>query len=302
MSLSHIFGYIKSLESKNSLQIAIAYILIAYFFHAVQITFYKSGHFNIVPQSLFLRSFISIIFLFLFQWKENFYPKNRTKYLLQSQTLGALGSLFYFYGINFISLSEGAILFATNSIWSQLMVSFMNGERITKSRFLNSIICIIGIVLVVNPTITVEDPFMHIIGCSCILICSVIQSLGFIIMKKIGTEVPSTITTSYFHIMVIITSSLQQQYIGRFEYFNGYFYYIAGFAVFTMLGQLIQFRAQTLVTYDKLCNYTYSQTLYIIIIDYVIFNKILSLNGIIGGSLILFGVFKQLAEDKKSRN
>lgn len=29
-------------------------------------------------------------------------------------------------------------------------------------------------------------------------------------MKKVGTEVPSTITTSYFHIMVIITSSLQQ--------------------------------------------------------------------------------------------
>ncbi|CAD8076451.1 unnamed protein product [Paramecium primaurelia] len=301
MGLSHIFGYLKSLEAKNSLHVAIAYILVAYFFHAVQITFYKSAHFTVVPQSLFLRSFFSLTFIFMFQYKENYHPKNRTRYLIQSQTLGAVGSLFYFYGINFISLSEGAILFATNSIWSQLMVSFMNRERITKSRFLNSIICIIGIVLVVNPTVTVDDPLMHIVGCLCILICSVIQSLGFIIMKKIGPEVPSTITTSYFHIMIIITSSLQQQYIGRFEYFDGYYKYIAGFSLFTMLGQLIQFRAQTLVTYDKLCNYTYSQTLYIIIIDYVIFNKILSLNGIIGGSLILFGVFKQLAEDKKSR-
>ena len=63
------------------------------------------------------------------------------------------------------------------------MVSFMNSERITKSRLINSFICIIGIILVVNPTITVEDPFMHIVGCLSILICSVIQSLGFIIMK-----------------------------------------------------------------------------------------------------------------------
>lgn len=54
------------------------------------------------------------------------------------------------------------------------MVSFMNRERITKSRLLNSFICIIGIALIVNPTVTVEDPFMHIIGSLCILICSVI--------------------------------------------------------------------------------------------------------------------------------
>lgn len=89
------------------------------------------------------------------------------------------------------------------------MVSFMNREKITKSRLLNSIICIIGIVLIVNPTLTVDDPFMHIIGCLSILICSVIQSLGFIIMKKIGPEVPTTVSTSYFHVMVIISSSLQ---------------------------------------------------------------------------------------------
>lgn len=35
MSLSKLISYIKELENKNSLQIAIGYILIAYFFHAV---------------------------------------------------------------------------------------------------------------------------------------------------------------------------------------------------------------------------------------------------------------------------
>lgn len=54
------------------------------------------------------------------------------------------------------------------------MVSFINKERITKSRLFNSIVCIIGITLIVNPTVNVENPLMHIIGCICVLWCSII--------------------------------------------------------------------------------------------------------------------------------
>lgn len=50
----------------------------------------------------------------------------------------------------------------------------MKGEHITKSRIINSIICILGICLVSNPNINVEDPFMHIVGCISILICSIV--------------------------------------------------------------------------------------------------------------------------------
>ncbi|CAD8193465.1 unnamed protein product [Paramecium pentaurelia] len=301
MFISKISRYLKEMEDKNTLRAAIIYMLVAYFFHAVQITFFKYGHFDIVPQSLFIRSISSLILIFLFQQQQNYYPKGKTQYLIKSQLLGAIGSSIYFFGLSFISLSEAAILFSTNSIWSQLIVSCMKREHITKSRLINSIICIVGIGLVSNPTLSTEDPFMHIIGCFSILLCSIVQSFSYITMKQIGSEVSATIVTSYFHIMIIISSSLWQQYIGRFEYFTGYWFYILGFAVFTLFGQMLQFRAQTMVTYDKICNYTYSQTLYVIIIDYVLFRKILSLNGFIGGCLILFGVFKQLSEDKKLR-
>ncbi|CAD8131178.1 unnamed protein product [Paramecium sonneborni] len=290
MSVS-IFKYLKDLENKNTLRAAIIYITVAYFFHALQIKFFKYGHFNIVPQSLFLRALLCLIVIFLFQSKQKYYPK----------FLSAIGSSIYFYGLKYISISEAAILFATNSIWSQLIVSFMKREHITKSRFINSIICIVGITLASNPTINVEDPFMHIIGCLSILICSVVQSISYITMKQIGSEVSSSVVTSYYQIMIIITSSLWQQQICKFEYFTGYWFYLFGFAFFTLLGQMLQFRAQTMVTYDKICNYTYSQFLYVIIIDYVLFRKILSQNGFIGGSLILFGVFKQLSDDKKLR-
>lgn len=50
----------------------------------------------------------------------------------------------------------------------------MKREHITKSRLINSIICIVGIGLVSNPTFSVEDPLMHIIGCLSILVCSVV--------------------------------------------------------------------------------------------------------------------------------
>jgi drug/metabolite transporter (DMT)-like permease len=38
--------------------------------------------------------------------------------------------------------------------------------------------------------------------------------------------------------------------------------------------------------------------IYIIIIDYIVFGKVLPISGFIGGACILFGVFKQFSEDK----
>lgn len=61
----------------------------------------------------------------------------------------------------------------------------------------------------------------------------------------------------------------------------------------------MQFRAQSLVAYDKICNYPYSQMIYQMILDYLIFGKVTSQLGFFGGAMILFGVFKQLREDRK---
>ncbi|CAD8193339.1 unnamed protein product [Paramecium pentaurelia] len=290
---------IKQLENTHTLQMAIAYMLIAYFFHAVQATFYKCGHFTVVPQFMFVTSFISFITLHLVQFNQNMYPKEKMPHIIRSQVGIGIGTLFYFYGVNLISLSEAVILFCTNSIWSQIMVSIMNKEGITKSRLFNSILCIIGVILIANPSFQSKDPIQHIIGCLCILICSIIQSYAFIIMKQIGTQIPSSVTVTYFNIIMLFLSSLQQQYIAKFEYFEGYFFYTLGFSTFTLLAQIIKFRAQTMVTYDKICNYSYSQMIYIIIIDFFVFHSILSINGAIGALCIISGVYKQLREDRQ---
>lgn len=71
---------------------------------------------------------------------------------------------------------------------------------------INSIICIIGIAIIVNPSINIEDKIKHIIGSLCVVFGSFIISIGFIIMKEIGKDVPPPIITSYFHIMVILTT------------------------------------------------------------------------------------------------
>ncbi|CAD8104327.1 unnamed protein product [Paramecium sonneborni] len=299
--LQNITVSIQQLENTHTQQMAIAYMLIAYLFHAIQATFYKCAHSTIVPQFMFVTSFISFIVLYFVQLNQNMYPKEQMPHIIKSQALIGIGTLFYFYGVNFISLSEAVILFCTNSIWSQIMVSIMNKERITKSRLFNSILCIIGVTLIANPSIQSQDPLQHVIGCVSILICSIVQSYAFIIMKQIGTKIPSSVTVTYFHFIMLILSSLQQQFIAQFEYFDNYFFFSLGFSIFTLLAQVIKFRAQTMVTYDKICNYSYSQMIYIIIIDYFVFRSILTIYGFIGALFIISGVYKQLIEDKKNK-
>ncbi|CAK93526.1 unnamed protein product (macronuclear) [Paramecium tetraurelia] len=227
------------------------------------------------------------------------YPKEKMPYIIKSQVGIGIGTLFYFYGVKLISLSEAVILFCTNSIWSQIMVSIMNKEGITKSRLFNSILCIIGVILIANPQLKSQDQLQHVIGCLCILACSIIQSYAFIIMKQIGTEIPSSVTVTYFNVIMLFLSSVQQQYVATFEYFDDYFFYSFGFSIFTLLAQVIKFRAQTMVTYDKICNYSYSQMIYIIIIDFLVFRTVMSKLCIIGALFIISGVFKQLREDRK---
>ncbi|CAD8184110.1 unnamed protein product [Paramecium pentaurelia] len=299
MVLNNIIGRLQTLEQQNIERVSIGYILVAYFFHSLQFTTYKYAHFNILTQALFFRSFFTLIILFFGQYKYDFYPKDKVQLLFFSQLLVAIGASFLFYGIYYITTSEAAVINSTTAVWSQIISLIVNKEPITKSRMINTFICIIGIVLIVNPKLSQENDMQRIIACLSVLICSIVQAAGFSNLKQIGKDVRPTITTFYFHLAVIFVMSVQHQYVAIFEYFDHYFLYILAYALFSLSGHLLQFRAQALVSYEKLCNYPFSQMIYQIFFDYFIFGKILSIQGFLGGGLIVFGIFKQLQEDRK---
>lgn len=73
---------------------------------------------------------------------------------------------------------------------------------------INSIICIIGVTIIVNPTTNIENNITHIIGCLFVLFGCFIISIGFIIMKEIGKTVPPTIIISYLHIIVMLITGV----------------------------------------------------------------------------------------------
>ncbi|CAD8109753.1 unnamed protein product [Paramecium sonneborni] len=221
--------------------------------------------------------------------------------MFYSQFFVALGASLLFYGIYFITTSEAAVINSTNAIWSQIISLIVNKEPITKSRMINTFICIIGIVLIMNPKLSQKNDMQRIIACLSVLLCSVLQAYGFIKLKQIGKEIRPTIITSYFHLAVILVMGVQHQYVTTFEYFDNYFLYILAYALFSLSGHLLQFRAQALVSFDKICNYPFSLMIYQIFFDYFLFGKILPIQGFLGGGLVVFGIFKQLQDDKKIR-
>ncbi|CAK89954.1 unnamed protein product (macronuclear) [Paramecium tetraurelia] len=301
MVLNNFLGRLQTLEQQNIQHVSIGYMLAACFFHSLQFTVYKYAHFTIVTQALFCRAFLTLVLLFFGQYKQDFYPKDKVHILFFSQLLVAIGASFLFYGILYITTSEAAVINSTTAIWSQIISLIVNKEPLTKSRMINTLICIIGIVLIVNPKISQDNDMKRIMGCLSVLVCSIIQAAGFSRLKQIGKDVRPTITTFYFHIATIFVMSVQHQYVAVFEYFDYYFLYILGYALFSLSGHLLQFRAQTIVSYEKICNYQFSAMIYQIFMDYFIFGKILSIQGFLGGGLIVFGIFKQVQEDRKIR-
>lgn len=120
----------------------------------------------------------------------------------------ALGAALLFYGINYTTMSEAIVINSTTAVWSQLITLIITRQPISGSRFFNSFICILGIALIVNPKFSGENDVQRIVACLGILVCSIIQATGFIMMRSIGKEVRPTIITFYFHLTVIFVMTI----------------------------------------------------------------------------------------------
>jgi drug/metabolite transporter (DMT)-like permease len=85
----------------------------------------------------------------------------------------AVGTGFVYQSLNYIPMAETIVIFQTNTIWSQFLIHLINKETITKNRLINTVVCFIGIILIVNPKFDNANSITHTIGCLLAFITSI---------------------------------------------------------------------------------------------------------------------------------
>lgn len=121
-------------------------------------------------------------------------------------------ALLIFMSLTYISVGEMTLIYQTNALWSQFLFCLYHKDPITLSRVRNTLLCFFGLYLILNPSFESQDAWLHLLGCTYSLIGSLVQSIAYLYVKKLGTSTSPTILVCYFHIITGAACSILWMY------------------------------------------------------------------------------------------
>ena len=183
----------------------VLWMLIATFFFALMGTFVKLGGSNFNPIELvFYRSSISLIFIIIImRWNEVSYHSNYIKLHLTRSLIGFISLLFFFYAINYLTLSTAISLNYTSPLFLGLLMPLILKRKVKKWLFLAVTIGFIGVFFVLKPTFENQNYFAGLVG----LISGLGAAMAYLYVTQLGQlKEPVLRTIFYFTLISTICS------------------------------------------------------------------------------------------------
>ena len=117
--------------------------------------------------------------------------------------LSCFGCAFLFYAFPLLSYSEGLVIMNIGPVFSGILAVFFLGEVYDLSLFLNTVISLLGVILIAKPVFlfgTTENVLFpqRSLGILFILICTITGSFGTIIMKKLSGKAEAPVMAAWF--------------------------------------------------------------------------------------------------------
>jgi drug/metabolite transporter (DMT)-like permease len=183
------------------------WIIIATFFFSLMGSFVKLGstHFSSV-ELVFYRSFISLVFLFLYiviSHKEIKTPHLRKQ--IDRGVVGFLSLAFFFYAIAHLNLGSAMTLNYTSPIFLGFFLPFISHQKIKKSIFICTIVGFTGALLILDPHGEWQSWFAGLVG----LVSGIGAALAYIhVIQLSKLNEPDWRTVFYFTLVSSIGSGL----------------------------------------------------------------------------------------------
>lgn len=284
--------------------IGITALLIANFIGgALSPMFVKFGVLEIPPLTFTLLRFIlAILFTLPIYIRQKSYTitRHNIKFLLFGSTFFTLNLSLFSIGLQYTTVIMSQILYTLVPVIVGIMAHFILGERLTRNKIIGSGFAFSGVIFLITQSVLTNQTltFGTLLGNSLMLIGVFSWSVYFIVSKKL-TNVHSPITTSFFSFLVTVillslfvpfelsirplsTASITTTGLGS----------LFGVALFSsvIMFSLIQLGIKRTSAFTASL-FSYTGPFFAGIVSIPLFGEKITPLLIIGGLLIIFGVF-----------
>ena len=243
-----------------------------------------------IYELVLFRSLLSLIITLLIINIKNINPwgKNRPLLILRG-VLGTLALICIFYAIRNMPLSISTVIQYTYPIFISIFAGIFINEKITRNLVFALIIGWIGILVILNPghlyDINVEIENFSILAA---ILGSIFTAMAYVTVKKLSFSEDIYVIILYFPLVSFITL-LPIVFLNWVTPNWNEIIWIVGIGLFTQLGQTFLTIGLKNLPASEASTINYLQVLFGSIWGVLFFNEMISINFLLGASLVLLG-------------
>lgn len=205
--------------------------------------------------------------------------------------------LCFFYASSILSLGQANLLFTTSPIFVALIAGIMLNEPTTKKGFLGIGIAFLGVYCVLNQNTFVLSPLGFFLGILSGFFMAISQVLLKYLVKK-DEQVLNIVFFQYLYSTIFMLFIATYKYLINPQIIDSTTYSISIIlilllvvGVVSLLGQIILTKAFQYMPAAKLAPLLYASIPIAAVLDFVCWNRSVSVNLLLGMGLILIGLF-----------
>ncbi len=262
------------------------WIIIATFFFSLMGSFVKLGstHFSSV-ELVFYRSFISLVFLFLYiviSHKEIKTPHLRKQ--IDRGVVGLLSLAFFFYAIAHLNLGSAMTLNYTSPIFLGFFLPFISHQKIKKSIFICTIVGFTGALLILDPHGEWQSWFAGLVG----LVSGIGAALAYIhVIQLSKLNEPDWRTVFYFTLVSSIGSGLWISFTDYQQLVWNDIWILIPLGLSATIAQIAMTRAYRLGNSIVIGTLSYLAIVFSGIISLLYFNETMRIEDVLGALMII---------------
>ena len=263
----------------------VKHILIAGFFFGIINTMVK--YYSHIPaiEVVFFRSIVSFFLSFFMVKRLKLKIINQhSKILFLRGICGAIALSLYFYTIQVIPLATAVTLLYLAPVFTIILAIFMVKEKPHSMQWPFIILSLMGAILLKGFDLSIS--FSHFLMA---VTAALFAGLAYNFIRMLKGKVNHQLIILYFPMVTLpfcIPLMIPQWVTPSLEDLFG----LISIGVLTQIAQISMTKAYLLEKASKISHFNYLTSMYALLAGYLFFGEVLSLTGIIGISMIIFGV------------
>ncbi len=223
------------------------------------------------------------------------------KLLLARGTMGSIALICVYYSVSTLPLAEATILQYLHPVFTALLALLFLKERIQGSTIVCIFLCLLGLVLMVGPSLLdTAHSELPLLSVGAAITGALSSAIAYVIVKRLSGSEDSSVIIFYFPLLAL---PLSVALLGNdFVMPDGQALILLVFiGVFTQIGQVGLTKAMRSEVANKVAAYSYIQVVFSIGFGLVIFGELPPMWTWIGGTLIIVGALVNILGSAKPK-